>query len=88
MIESNKNQCIVLENKSILRVNGVEGVVNLTDQSVSVLVIGETLEVKGSNLKAEKLSVETGELVLNGNITSIKFEEQKEKRGLIKRIFK
>ena len=88
MIENNKNQCIVLENKSILKVNGVEGVVNLTDQSVSVLVNGETLEVKGSNLKAEKLSVETGELVLNGNITSIKFEEQKEKRGLIKRIFK
>lgn len=83
-----KKQCIILEDKSLLKINGVEGVINLTETDASIIICNEILEIKGLNLKAEKLSVETGEMVIAGNINSLKYQEKKEKKGLLKRIFK
>ena len=83
-----KNFTLVLENKHCLKLTCVEGVVSLTETEASVLICGEVLEIKGENLKAENLSVETGNLVLSGTIFSLKFEEKKEKKGILKRIFK
>ena len=83
-----KKQTILLENKNYLKITGVEGVINLTETNSSVLINDEILEIKGSNLKCEKLSVESNELVIIGNILSLKYQEKKEKKGIIKRIFK
>lgn len=79
---------IVLTDKKYLKINGAEGVVNLTETEAGVLVAGELLSIKGSGIKAERLSVETGELFLCGEFISLKFEEKKQKQGLFKRIFK
>lgn len=86
MIE--KQQSLVLENRSNLKIIGVEGVINLSETDAQVLVCGEVLEIKGNSLKAEKLSVETGEMIISGNIYGLKFNDKKEKKGFIKRIFK
>lgn len=86
MIE--KKQTLILEDKSCLKITGVEGIINLTENDASILVCGEILEVKGNNLKTEHLSVESGNLIITGNIISLKYQEQKEKKGFIKRIFK
>jgi len=83
-----KKSFICLENKSNLKICGIDDVVAITENDVSVVVAGEILNVKGANLKAEKLSVEDGEIVIVGNINSLKFEEKKVKQGLFKRIFK
>ena len=53
-----------------------------------IIVCGEIVEIKGENLKAEKLSVETGDLIICGKIISIKYVEQSPKKSLFKRIFK
>lgn len=87
MLENNKSN-ISLINRSNLKINGVMGVTSLTETYANIIVCNDTLVVHGENLKAEKLSVETGELILVGTIISIKFEEKKEKQGLLKRIFK
>ena len=79
---------ITLSDRKNLKINGVEGVVSLTETEAGILIAGETLVIKGEDIKAEKLSVETGELVLVGTFDSLKFEQKKEKRGLVKRIFK
>lgn len=83
-----QKQLIILENQNHLKVCGVENVVNLTENDVVMVVSGEVLLVKGENLKAEKLSVETGELILTGKVFSLKFDVKKEKQGFFKRIFK
>lgn len=83
-----KNSNITINDRSIIKVTGVEGVVNLTENDACVIVCGDKMVIKGKDLKAEKLSVETGELIISGLINSLKFEEKKEKQGLIKRIFK
>ena len=82
------HQTILLENKNKLTIHGVQNVVSLTESEAGVVINGEVLNIKGSELKAEKLSVDTGELVLIGNITSLKYEEKKQKQSLLKRIFK
>lgn len=87
MTES-KKQIILLEDKSYLKINGVKGIVNLTETDAEVLVDNEHLEVKGSNLKCETLSVDSGELVIVGNIYSLKYIGVKEKKSFFKRIFK
>lgn len=89
MTESNlKKQSLLLENRNYLKLSGVESVINLTETDAGVVLSGEVLVIKGSNLKAEKLSVETGELVLTGDFYSFKYEVKKEKQGFFKRIFK
>ncbi len=84
----NSKSCIVLTDRTNLRISGVLGVNNLTETDVCVIVGNDLLLIHGENLKAEKLSVETGELIINGIIASIKFENKKEKQSLLKRIFK
>ncbi|MBE7082484.1 MAG: sporulation protein YabP [Clostridiales bacterium] len=83
-----KCQTIYLENRNLLKMNCVESVLSLNETEVNLLVNNQTLNIKGSELKAEKLCVETGELVLVGNINSLKFEEKKQKQPLLKRLFK
>lgn len=84
----NSKSCIVLTDRTNLKISGVLGVNNLTETDVCVIVGNDLLLIHGENLKAEKLSVETGELIINGIIASIKFENKKEKQSLLKRIFK
>ena len=83
-----KNQCLILEDKSILKINGIDSVIALNETDCSVVINNETLCIKGTSLKAEKLSVETGELVLVGTINMIKYEQKHEKKSFFKRIFK
>jgi len=88
MTENIKKQIVYLEDKNYLKVTCVENVISLTETEAGVMVNGEVLVIKGNNIKAEKLLVETGELVLVGNFNQIKFEEKKQKQSLLKRIFK
>ena len=84
----NSKSNIVLINRTDLKITGVGGVNNLTETNASVILGNDILLIKGENLKAEKLSVESGELVIEGTINSLNFENKKEKQSLIKRIFK
>ena len=81
-------QTVVLEDKAMLKISGVMGVKGLTETDAQVVLENDCMEIRGSNLKAEKLSVEDGELIIVGNIYSIKYSGVKEKKGFIKRIFK
>lgn len=83
-----EKQTILLENKNYLKICGVESVINLNETDVAIMLCGEVLVIKGTDIKADKLSVETGELILTGNFTSLKYESKKEKQGFFKRIFK
>ena len=83
-----KQQSIILDNRNFLKITAVEGVISLTENEANVIVNGGILNIKGNSLKAETLSVDTGDLVITGIINCLKFEEKKQKQGLIKRIFK
>ena len=73
-----KNQSLTLINKNILTIKGIENVISITENEANIIVCGEVLNIKGTNLTADKLSLEQGEIVILGNITSLKYEQKKE----------
>lgn len=84
-------QSLLLENKELLNVTGVEGVDNFNDEVVVLLTNKGKLTVKGEGLNISKLNVDEGKLIVKGEINSIVFSEytgQKEKVSLVKKLFK
>lgn len=83
-------QSLLLENKEILNVTGVEGVDNFNDESVVLLTNKGKLTIKGQKLNISKLNVDEGKLIVKGNINALIYSEneQKEKVSLVHRIFK
>ncbi|WP_313164053.1 sporulation protein YabP [Sedimentibacter sp.] len=84
-------QSLLLENKEILNVTGVEGVDNFNDEAVVLLTNKGKLTIKGERLNISKLNVDEGKLIVKGEINSLIFSEyegQREKVSLIKKLFK
>ena len=84
-------QNLVLENRNKLNVSGVKDVLSFDDE----LVVMETelglLTVKGENLKINKLSIDTGDVVVDGEIDKLGYSDHSKKTqesGLFSKIFK
>lgn len=83
-----KNHTLVLSEKNNLKITGLENVISITENEANVVVNGEILNIKGSEMRADKLSIEQGEMIITGNINSLKYEHKKEKQGFFRRILK
>lgn len=84
-------QNLILENRGKLSVSGVIDVLSFDD----LVIIMETelglLTVKGENLKINKLSIDTSEVILEGEINTLSYSDkdfEKTKSSLISKIFK
>ena len=64
-------QNIILENREKLNVSGVLDVLSFDDQIVIVETELGLLTIKGENLKINKLNIDTSEVTLDGNISSL-----------------
>lgn len=96
MIEERKNntniiQNLVLENRNKLSISGVLDVLSFDDQ----IVITETdlglLTIKGDNLKINKLSIDTSDVIIEGEISSLSYSDKgidKKGEGILSKIFK
>lgn len=82
-----KPQRIVMEERSRLTVTGVEEVLSFdTERIVMRTVLGE-LTVIGSGLHVGKLSLDTGELSVEGSVSDLSFAEQAAAGGFWSRLF-
>jgi len=82
-------QNILLENRSRLRITGVEDVDAFDDASVTVNTVLGTLTVSGTDLHIGALNTETGELFVEGNIHALLYTESEQKGGgFFSRVFK
>lgn len=82
-----KNQNLILESRKRLSVSGVEEVDGFDETYVSVRTSLGTLSVRGHDLRVESLSVETGELLITGEISELLYEETSVRSGWLKRLF-
>lgn len=83
-----KAHTLILEGRTRLSVTGVVDVQSFDETLVCMETALGTLAVRGSSLHIEKLSLENGELSLDGEIDSMDYEEGSERRGgLLSRIF-
>ncbi len=85
-------QNIILENRERLNVTGVVDVLSFDDQIVMIATELGLLTVKGENLRINKLSIDTSEVVVEGKIDNLGYSdkdlERKSGGGLLGKIFK
>ena len=84
-------QNLVLENREKLSISGVLDVLSFDDQVVIVETELGLLTVKGDNLRINKLSIDTSEVIVEGEIYNLAYSENdldKKSSGLLGKIFK
>lgn len=84
-------QNLILENRGKLSISGVLDVLSFDDQIVIVETELGLLNVKGENLRINKLSIDTSEVIVEGDIASLAYSEKDyDKKGtsLFGKIFK
>ena len=88
---SNIVQNLVLENREKLSISGVLDVLSFDDQVVIVETELGLLTIKGENLRINKLSIDTSEVVVEGEIYNLVYSENdldKKTTGIFNKIFK
>lgn len=97
MLEERKNintnivQNLVLENRNRLNISGVLDVLSFDDQIIIVETELGMLTVKGDNLRINKLSIDTSEVIVDGEIISLTYNNKdldKKGESFLGKIFK
>lgn len=84
-------QNLILENRGKLSISGVLDVLSFDDQVVMVETELGLLTVKGENLRINKLSIDTSEVIVEGDISYLAYsdkETDKSKGNFMSKIFK
>ena len=79
-------QGIILQNRSKLSITGVLEVIGFDDETVLLDTALGKLTVKGQTLKVISFTVETGHLLVEGNVAALVYTGQA-KKGVLKRLF-
>ena len=80
---------IILEGRERLSISGVEDVESFDEETIVVHTAKGMLLIQGSDLHIEKLSLDGGDLAVEGMVRSLRYEEEtREKGGLLSRLFK
>lgn len=75
-IQGNLIQNIFLENREKLNISGVIDVLSFDDQIVIVETELGLLTVKGEDLRINKLSIDTSEVIVEGEIYNLGYSEK------------
>ena len=89
-MQSNIIQNVILENRKKLTMTGIKDVLSFDDEIVSVESELGLINIKGTDLKVNKISVESGDVIVEGVIRAIEYSDKEfgPKQGLMSRIFK
>ena len=90
-MNTNIIQNLVLENRNRLNISGVLDVLSFDDQIIIVETELGMLTVKGDNLRINKLSIDTSEVIVEGEIISLTYSNKdmdKKNESFLGKIFK
>ncbi|MCR4925905.1 MAG: sporulation protein YabP [Clostridiales bacterium] len=80
---------LILEDRHSLSVSGVNDVDSFDEQTIVAYTDKGELTVRGSSLHINRLSVETGELTVEGDIVSLTYaDEQPKSAGFFSKVFR
>lgn len=88
---TNVIQNIILESREKLSISGVLDVLSFDDQIVILETELGLLTVKGDNLRINKLSLDTAEVIIDGEIYSLGYSDKDENQksgGFFGKIFR
>ena len=72
---------VIMENRRNLTISGVSDVDSFDEQTVVLFTEQGDLTIKGINLHINKLSLETGEVTVDGKISALIYQDQQQKSG-------
>lgn len=81
---------IILEDRKMLSISGVEDIDSFDENTVVVFTQMGELTIRGHNLHINKLNVDTGELTMDGEIFALIYSEQTQKKqsGVFSKMFR
>lgn len=80
---------VILENRKSMTISGVEDVDSFDEQTIIIYTDLGELTVRGSDLHINRLSIEIGELALEGNIESLAYTDNQPKQtGFFSKVFR
>ena len=80
---------LILEDRERLSVSGVEEVESFDETAIIMHTTRGTLVIRGENLHIEKLSLDGGDLKVEGDVDSLTYEDDRGKQsgGFFARLF-
>lgn len=78
---------LTLDQRKSLLVSGVTEVVSFDEDAVLLRTALGTLAVQGQQLQLKTLSVDGGQLVVEGTVSALSYEEPRQKGGWLSRLF-
>lgn len=85
--ESTAAHQLMLEGRARLSVTGVENVERFDETGIVLVTVAGLLVIGGEELRIGKLSVDGGELFVEGRVDSLSYEDRESGGGLLRRLF-
>lgn len=79
---------LILNDRSSLNVTGVTEVISFDETAVLLRTEQGTLEVHGEQLHLKTLSLDGGQMAVDGHVTALLYEEPRPAGGLLRRLFR
>ena len=77
-----------LDNRARLTISGVKDVESFDEAVVVLRTVRGLLVVRGEKLQLQALSIDGGQISVNGLIDSLSYEEEQKTAGFFRRIFR
>ena len=88
-ISTSKNGNIIIENRKRFTASGVKDVESFLPEKIVLITDDANLTVTGSGMKVKKLSVENGDVIIEGEINGCTYSKGRtEKESFLKRVLK
>lgn len=85
---NNLDHNIIMQSREKISLTGVESVEEFDENVVSLITNKGGISIKGENLHVEKLDLENHELIVNGLIYSLEYNDMSHTGGFFARLFK
>lgn len=85
---SQKTHNLILENRQSLSLGGVNDVLGFNEEAITLSSEAGDLLIRGEALHISKLSLETGEVNVDGKINALIYTNVKQSKSLFSKLFK
>lgn len=79
---------VIIENRASISFTGVRDMGSFDEQSVVLYTDYGEINLRGSKLHINKLSLDTNEVDIDGNIEAVVYTQNKQSGGLLGRLFR
>ncbi|WP_291564779.1 MULTISPECIES: sporulation protein YabP [unclassified Clostridium] len=90
-IEDRKSY-LTLDSRKKMAIDGVEEIVSFNDEQILLNTVLGSMDIRGENLKMNKLDVQNGDVMISGKISYIVYTSDEKKsrkgKGILSRLFR